>query len=56
MSLPSCISTEVGVNNTSGSIDLLLGSWGELTFMVEIIMGSAVLFKYMVIGLANVPV
>lgn len=57
MSFPNLISLEVGVSKTVGKIGLLLvGSDSALTFMVEIIMGRAVLFKYTVTGLAKVPV
>jgi hypothetical protein len=51
------MSLRVGVSKTVGAIGLLLvGSDIALTFMVEIIMGSAVLFKYTVTGFAKVPV
>jgi hypothetical protein len=46
MSFPDLISLEVRVSKTVGKIGLLLvGSDSALTFMVEIIMGRAVLFK-----------
>lgn len=51
------MSLKVGISKTVGAIGLLLvGSDSALTFMVEIIIGSAVLFKYTVTGFAKVPV